>query len=249
MIDLNADVGEREDPGGIAADLVILDAVSSANVACGFHAGDARVMRATCEAALARGVRIGGHVSYADREGFGRRDQDVEPAQLRDQILDQISALSAIAAATGTRVNYVKPHGALYTRAAVDAEVAGAIVDATVGFDPSLIILAPPGSVLARVGVAAGLDAVAEGFADRAYLPDGTLMPRSSPDAVLEHQSALEQAVSIARDRVVTTSDGSSIPLPARSLCIHSDTPGAGKLARALRAGLLEAGLDLRPFT
>lgn len=249
MIDLNADVGERNGAEGIAADLVMLDAVSSANVACGFHAGDAGSMRAICDAALARDVRIGAHVSYADRKGFGRRDQDVAPARLVEQTVEQLGTLAAIAVASGARVRYVKPHGALYNRAAVDLEIAAAIVDAIVGFDPALLILAPPSSALATVATAAGLEAVAEGFADRAYLPDGTLMPRSSPSGVLDHASALAQALSIARDRVVRTPDGGSIPVPARSLCVHSDTPGAGELARAIRAGLLGAGVELRPFT
>jgi UPF0271 protein len=224
VIDLNADVGE-----GVDGDLELLAFVTSANVACGFHAGDAATMRAVCAEAVARGVAIGAHVGYRDREGFGRRALDVPAATVEAEIVEQIRALQE----AGGHVAYVKPHGALYHRASVDEECATAIVSAVDG----LPVLAAPGSALLAQARAAGVEAVTEGFVDRAYAPDGSLVPRGSPGAVLGVEDAVRQALAIARDR-----------LDVRSLCLHGDTPGALELARRVVAELESAGVKLRSF-
>jgi UPF0271 protein len=230
-IDLNADVGE-----GVDGDLELLAVVTSASVACGFHAGDDSTMRALCEEAVAREVAIGAHVGYRDREGFGRRDLDVAPATVEAETIEQISALESHAVAAGGRVAYVKPHGALYHRASVDGECAAAIVSAILAVGGGLAVLAAPGSMLLAQAEAAGLAAVTEGFADRAYAADGSLVPRSNAGAVLAADDAVKQALSIARSGGV------------RSLCVHGDTPGAVDLARRVRAKLEAAGIELRSF-
>ncbi len=236
MIDLNADVGERPGAEGIAADAAIIAAVSSANVACGFHAGDAATMRAVCAEAVARHKRIGAHVSYMDREGFGRRDLEVDPHTLAQEIVQQISALRIGAGLEHGVVGYVKPHGALYNRAAVDRVYADAVVTAIASVDRHLTLLGPPDSELLRAAADHGIASFAEGFADRAYRPDGTLAPRDEPGAVLDRDAALDQAVRLAGDGRF------------RSLCIHSDTPGAADLAIAIRNRLIGAGFEIRPF-
>jgi UPF0271 protein len=227
VIDLNADVGE-----GVDGDIELLAFVTSANVACGFHAGDASTMRAVCAEAVERGVAIGAHVGYRDREGFGRRALDVPAATVEAETVEQIGALQE----AGGRVAYVKPHGALYHRASVDAECAAAIVSAIREIGP-LAVLAAPGSALLAEAETAGLAAVPEGFADRAYAPDGSLMPRGSPGAVLGVEDAVRQALAIARDR-----------LDVRSLCLHGDTPGGLELARRVVAELEAADIELRSF-
>ena len=224
VIDLNADVGE-----GVDGDLDLLAFVTSANVACGFHAGDAATMRAVCAEAVERGVAIGAHVGYRDREGFGRRALDVPAATVAAETVEQIRALQE----AGGRVAYVKPHGALYHRASVDEECAAAIVSA---------VERAPGARRSRLGAAragarAGVEAVPEGFIDRAYAPDGSLVPRGEPGAVLGADDAVRQALTIARDR-----------LDVRSLCLHGDTPGALELARRVVAELEAAGVELRSF-
>lgn len=238
VIDLNSDVGERPSEAGVAADAAIIASVSSVNVACGFHAGDAATMRAVCAEAVLRHKRIGAHVSYMDREGFGRRDLHVDPAELRQQVVQQIAALRIEAALEHGPVGYVKPHGALYNRAAVDPVYADAVVAAIAAVDRHLKLLAPPDSELLRAAEAHGIEGVAEGFADRAYLSDGTLVPRSEPGAVLSQADAvLAHAVELAQ--------GGRF----RSLCLHSDTPGAAELAVAIRNRLIGAGFELRPFS
>jgi UPF0271 protein len=224
VIDLNADVGE-----GVDGDIDLLAFVTSANVACGFHAGDAATMRAVCAEAVERGVAIGAHVGYRDREGFGRRALDVPTATVEAETVEQIRALQE----AGGRVAYVKPHGALYHRASVDEECAGAIVSA-VGRLP---VLAAPGSALLAQARAAGVEAVTEGFIDRAYAPDGSLVPRGAESAVLGVEDAVRQALTIARAR-----------LDVRSLCLHGDTPGALELARRVVSELEAAGVELRSF-
>jgi UPF0271 protein len=224
VIDLNADVGE-----GVDGDLDLLGLVTSASVACGFHAGDAATMRAVCAEAVERGVTIGAHVGYRDREGFGRRALDVPAATVATETVEQIRALQD----AGGRVAYVKPHGALYHRASVDAECAAAIISAVDG----LPVLAAPGSALLAQARAAGVEAVTEGFIDRAYAPDGSLVPRGVEGAVLGADDAVRQALTIARDR-----------LDVRSLCLHGDTPGALDLARRVVAELEAAGVELRSF-
>jgi UPF0271 protein len=238
QIDLNADVGERRGAEGIAADAEIIGAFSSLNVACGFHAGDAATMRAVCAEAVLRHKRIGAHVSYMDREGFGRRDLEVDPQMLREQIVQQIAALRIEAGLERGRVGYVKPHGALYNRAAVDPVYAEAVVSAIAAVDRHLKLLAPPDSELSRAAAAHGIEGVAEGFADRAYRADGTLVPRGEPGAVLTDAGAVvAQAEQLA---------GSG---RFGSLCLHSDTPGTAELAVAVRNRLIGAGFEIRPFS
>jgi UPF0271 protein len=224
VIDLNADVGE-----GVDGDLELLAFVTSANVACGFHAGDASTMRAVCAEAVGRGVAIGAHVGYRDREGFGRRALDVPAATVEAETVEQIRALQE----AGGSVAYVKPHGALYHRASVDADCAAAIVSAVNG----LPVLASPGSELLAQARAAGVEAVTEGFIDRAYAPDGSLVPRGTEGAVLGVKDAVRQALTIARVR-----------LDVRSLCLHGDTPGALELARRIVAEFEAADIELRSF-
>ena len=248
QIDLNADLGERAGADAFADDEAILAAVSSANVACGFHAGDASTMRAICAAAVARGVSIGAHVGYDDRPGFGRRELDVAPDRLYDETVYQLGALAACAAVAGGRVAYVKPHGALYGRCIADARAAAAIAGAAAAVDPRLAVLGPPGSELLAAAAAAGLEPVAEGFADRGYLPDRRLVARSQPGSLLALADAVAQAEEIATDQAVVAVDGRRITLPVASLCLHSDTPGAAALARALRARLEAIGFEIRAF-
>lgn len=228
VVDLNADVGE-----GFADDERLLDLVTSANVACGFHAGSAETMRIVCAAAAERNVAVGAHPSYRDRDGFGRRDRDVALDILRDDVAEQLAALREIADEAGAEVTYVKPHGALYTRAIADAGVARAIVDATYAF--GVAMLAWPGSELFEQARAGGMEAFAEGFADRGYV-DGRLVPRDQPGALLPAADAARQAVELARAGEV------------RSICVHGDSPGAADLAEQVRASLVEAGLTLRRF-
>ena len=238
VIDLNADVGERPGPEGIAADAEIIAACSSVSVACGFHAGDAATMRAVCAEVVLRHKRIGAHVSYMDREGFGRRDLEVDPHELRQQLVQQIAALRIEAGLEHGRVGYVKPHGALYNRAAVDPVYAEVVVSAITAVDRHLKLLAPPGSEMLRSAEQHGIQGVAEGFADRAYASDGTLLPRSEPGAVLtEPDAVIAHAVELARSGRFG------------SLCIHSDTPGAARLAIAVRNRLIGAGFEVRPFS
>jgi UPF0271 protein len=236
VIDLNADVGERPGAEGIAADAEIVAACSSVNVACGFHAGDAATMRAVCSEAVLRRKRIGAHVSFLDREGFGRRELDVEPDELRQQLVQQISALRIHAGAEHGRLGYVKPHGALYNRAAVDRAHAEVVVTAILAVDRHLKLLGPPDSALLQAAAAHGVEGVAEGFADRAYLPDGRLVPRGEPGAVLDADRALVQCVTLAESGRF------------RSLCLHSDTPDAATLAVAIRNRLIGAGFEVRAF-
>ena len=227
MIDLNADLGE-----GVTDDAGLLEVVSSANVACGFHAGDARTMRAVCAEAARRGVRIGAQVSYPDREGFGRRDMDVAPDALAADVLYQIGALAAFG-----EVAYVKPHGALYNKMVHDEPQARAVVAAVTAWRAPLPLMGLPGSRVLALAREAGLPTIEEGFADRAYTPEGRLVPRSQPGAVIhDPDEAARRAVELARAGRV------------RSLCVHGDTPGAVTMARRVRAALEAAGLAIRPF-
>jgi len=249
VIDLNADVGERPGAEGVADDVAIMRGVSSVSVACGFHAGDGETMRRVCEAAVGLRKRIGAHVSFLDRDGFGRRELEVEPVLLEQQVAQQIRALAATAEAAGAHVGYVKAHGALYNRAAHDAVYAEAITAAIASVDKTLVLLAPPGSAMLGAAEARSLTGAAEGFADRAYRADGSLVSRSEPGSVLGPEGALAQAKLIAIEQRVVAADGASVPLAVRSLCIHSDTPGAAELALRLRDGLIGAGVEIRPFT
>jgi UPF0271 protein len=248
-MDLNSDLGEGFGAWRLGDDDALLEVVTSANVACGFHAGDPATMRRVCARAASRGVAIGAQVGYRDLAGFGRRRIDYAPDDLRDDLVYQVGALEAFARMAGSRVRYVKPHGALYNVAAVDAGQAGAVVAAVAAVDPSLPVLCQPGSVLAARAAEAGLPVVAEGFADRGYLPDGRLVPRSSPDALVSDvDSVVARAVRMAVDGTVVAVDGSVVDCRVASLCLHGDTPGAVSLAQAVRAGLAAAGVELSPF-
>lgn len=248
-MDLNADVGESFGQWRLGDDAAIMAHVSSANIACGFHAGDPATMARSCEAAAAAGVSVGAHPGYRDLAGFGRRFLDIDPVELRHEIIYQVGALQAMARAQGTRVRYVKPHGALYNTIGHHTGQAQAVVDAVLAVDPGLPLLVAPASEVLRLGLAAGLDMVTEAFADRAYNPDGTLVSRSLPGAVLHDRDAVvAQAVDLATRQSVTAIDGCRIPLAARSLCLHGDTPGAVELAAAVRAALEDAGVAIGSF-
>ncbi|MBW8484928.1 LamB/YcsF family protein [Actinomadura parmotrematis] len=247
VIDLNADLAEGFGMWTLGDDDALLDVITSANVACGFHAGDPLIMRRVCAAARDRRVTVGAQVSYRDLAGFGRREMDVAPAELAAEVLYQLAALDGIARAEGTRVAYVKPHGALYNRIVRDPVQARAVADAVRAYDPALPLLTLPRSAVH--GVAGGLAVVAECFADRAYTPAGGLVPRREPGAVIHDAAAVvDRAVRMAVDGTVLAVDGTEIAVGARSICVHGDTPGAVGLARAVRAALLEAGVRLEPF-
>ncbi|MET8995109.1 5-oxoprolinase subunit PxpA [Amycolatopsis sp. Hca4] len=248
-MDLNSDLGEGFGAWKMGDDEAMLDIVTSANIACGFHAGDPSVMRRVCELAAARGVAIGAHVGYRDLAGFGRRALDIAPEQLADEVLYQIGALDAFARAAGSRVSYVKPHGALYNTAAVDVEQAAAIVEGLRRYDPELALLCLPDSEMQREAEQAGVVAYAEAFADRAYTASGKLVPRGQPGAVLHDADLVaERAVGMATGGVVTES-GEKLELRPDSLCVHGDTPGAVELARRIEAALSGAGVQLGAFT
>ncbi|SNQ48079.1 putative nitrogen-containing heterocycle degradation enzyme [Frankia canadensis] len=248
-LDLNADLGEGFGVWRLTDDEALLGLVTSANVACGFHAGDPATMRRVCERAVAAGVRIGAQVSYRDLAGFGRRRIDMEHDDLRDDVLYQIGALAAFAKAAGGRVGYVKPHGALYNTAATDERQAAAVVDAVRRHDPALPVLGLAGSVLLRRAEEAGLTAIAEAFADRAYTPAGTLVSRREPGAVLhDPQEVIRRTVRLATEGTVLSSTGVPVRVRARSLCVHGDTPGAVDLLQRLRQALRDAGIPLSPF-
>jgi UPF0271 protein len=248
-IDLNADLGEGFGRWSLTDDDALIAVVTSANVACGFHAGDPSTMRRVCAGAVAAGVRIGAQVSYRDLAGFGRRSMDVPPDELADEITYQIGALDAFARAEGDRVRYVKPHGALYNRAVHDAEQADAVVEAVHRFDPTLPILGLPGSLLLQRAAAGGLPAVPEAFADRSYTREGTLVSRRQPGAVHDDpEVVVDQAIQIACRRTVAASSGEIVAVEARSLCLHGDTPGAAMLARAVRDALEASGVEIAPF-
>lgn len=253
-MDLNADLGEGFGRWELTDDFQLLSVVSSANVACGFHAGDAATMRRVCDLAAERGVRIGAQVSYRDLAGFGRRAMDVPPDELAAEVAYQIGALEVFARAAGSRVSYVKPHGALYNRVVHDEEQAEAVVKgvllAGAATGGPLPVLGLPGSLLHVMAEKAELRAVPEAFADRAYTPEGSLVPRGRAGAVITDPAAVvERSVSLARFGVVTTQCGQPLSVRARSLCLHGDTPGAVDLARRVRGQLEAAGIRVEAFT
>ncbi|MFE3585546.1 LamB/YcsF family protein [Streptomyces vinaceus] len=249
MIDLNADLGEGFGRWTLTDDEALLSVVTSANVACGFHAGDPSIMRRVCELAAERGVRIGAQVSYRDLAGFGRRSMDVPAAELADEVAYQIGALEVFARAAGSRVSYVKPHGALYNRTVHDPDQAGAVVAGVrmAAGAAGLPVLGLPGSLLLSAAGAAGLTAVPEAFADRAYTPAGTLVPRGEPGAVVhDPEAVVARAVAMAAEGAVAAADGSRVAV--RSLCLHGDTPGAAGLALRVREALAAAGVRVEAF-
>ncbi|OLT15337.1 hypothetical protein BJF80_10800 [Serinicoccus sp. CUA-874] len=248
-IDLNADLGESFGRWSLGDDEAMLEVVTSANVACGFHAGDPGVLRRACAGAAARGVVVGAQVGYRDLAGFGRRFLDVPPAELVDDVLYQIGALEALARVEGTRVAYVKPHGALYNAIVHHEEQAGAVVEAVRSYDPGLAVLGLPGSAWLRRAEEARLRIVEEAFADRAYTPEATLVPRSEPGAVLHDPDEIAaRCVRLATEGVVEAVDGTQVAVRAASLCVHGDSPGAVAIAQAVRSALEGAGVRLRPF-
>lgn len=248
-IDLNVDIAEGFGVWRIADDDALLTVVSSANIACGFHAGDPGTMRRACVTAVKHGVSIGAQVSYRDLAGFGRRFIDVPPMELVDDILYQMSALQGIAAVSGGRMSYVKPHGALYNAIVQHEAQAAAVVEAVRHFDSSLAVLGLPGSRWLALAEEAGLETVREAFADRAYTPEGTLVSRREPGAVLSDPAVVaERAVRFATEGTVVAVDGSVVDARARSICVHSDTPGALDLVKAVRAGLVAAGVRVASF-
>ncbi|MET8904621.1 5-oxoprolinase subunit PxpA [Streptomyces sp. NPDC004538] len=248
-IDLNADLGEGFGRWRLTDDEGLLSVVTSANVACGFHAGDPATMRRVCELAAERGVTVGAQVSYRDLAGFGRRAMDVPPAELAAEVAYQIGALAVFARAAGTRVAYVKPHGALYNRVVRDEEQAAAVVDGVLLAGGALPVLGLPGSrVLERVAEA-GLPAVPEAFADRAYTDQATLVPRGQEGAVVtEPDAVVARSVELARSGTVTARSGAVVTVRARSLCVHGDTPGAVDLARRVRERLEASGVRVEAF-
>ena len=247
---MNADLAEGFGVWRLGNDEALLRVITSANVACGFHAGDAMTMRRVCEWAADRGVAVGAQVGYRDMAGFGRRRIDYDLPELRDEIIYQVGALDAFCRLQGERVRYVKPHGALYNTAAVDEWQASAIVAAIVDYDRSLPVLCLPQSALANVAGQAGLRVVPEGYADRAYRADGMLVPRSQHGAVLSDVDAVvARAVRMATAAEVQAQDGTIIASPIESLCLHGDTPGAVELTTRVRHALQSAGVPLAPFT
>lgn len=249
IVDLNCDLGEGFGAWELGDDAALLDVVTSANIACGFHAGDPQIMIATCAWAAERGVSVGAHVAYHDLRGFGRRPLPVSQEELFADVVYQLGALRAAAKAAGTRVRYVKPHGALYNVAVRDADQAVAIAAACKAVDPSLAVLALPGSELLRAASDHGLTPVAETYADRAFQPDGTLVPRSQAGSVLHDPAEIaERVVRIVTERRVTAVDGTEIEVAARSVCVHGDTTGAVEIATRVRAQLVAAGVELRAF-
>jgi UPF0271 protein len=248
-VDLNADLGEGFGRWTLGDDDGLLEVITSANVACGFHAGDPAIMERVCRNAAERGVTIGAQVGYRDLAGFGRRFLDVGPDDLRAEVLYQIGALQAFAGAAGTRVAYIKPHGALYNAVFSFELQAEAVVAAVTAYDSDLVVLGQPGSKLLELASAAGLPVVAEAFADRAYRPDGTLVDRREPGAVLDDEDEVSgRAVALAITGRVFAADGTPVSVDPGSICVHGDTAGAVRLVRAVRTALEQADIDVAPF-
>ncbi|GAA3608212.1 5-oxoprolinase subunit PxpA [Kineosporia mesophila] len=250
VIDLNADLGESFGRWTLGDDAALIEVISSANIACGFHAGDPSTLRRSCELAAGAGVAIGAQVAYRDLAGFGRRFIDVAPDELRDDVLYQLGALDGFARAAGSRVTYLKPHGALYHAAVGNAGQAKAIVDAVRTYDPTLAVLGQPGSLLLKEAAAVGLRAVPEAFADRQYTADGGLLSRSRPGAVLTDQARIaEQVQRLMAGEGVIADDGSVVPVSAESICVHGDTPGAVEIAKTVRTVIAASGGSVQAFT
>jgi UPF0271 protein len=240
-------VGESFGAYSVGNDAALMKFITSANIAAGVHAGDPGVLRKTIRLARQHGVAIGAHPGFADLAGFGRREMKVSPGEAEDLVLYQVAAVAGVAAAEGLSIQHVKPHGALFNMAARDAHLALAIARATAAVDRRLILFGPPNSELLKAGRVVGLRVAAEVFADRAYEPDGSLVSRSQPGAVISDSDALvERAVRMVQARLVTAVDGSDLSIAADTICLHGDTPGAERLAARLRAGLEAAGILVR---
>ncbi|MGV6396342.1 LamB/YcsF family protein [Pseudomonas caspiana] len=249
-IDINSDLGESFGAWSMGDDAAMLDIVTSANVACGFHAGDPAGILRTVKAAAAKNVAIGAHVSYPDKVGFGRRNMDVTSEELTADVIYQIGSLQGLAKAAGTSVRYVKPHGALYNTIAHDRRQALAVIEAIRAIDPSLVLVALAGSPLIELARSEGLTCIAEAFADRAYTPQGTLVSRREPGAVL-HDPVLvaQRMLRLVQDGTIEAIDGSLVRIEADSICVHGDSPSAVEMARELRRILEQADVSLLPFT
>lgn len=248
-IDLNADLGEADTPAGQAAELAVLRYISSANIACGGHAGDAETMRRTVRAAKANGVIIGAHPAYPDRENFGRVSLQINPQDLRETLMRQIATLTEIAAAEDAAVTYVKPHGALYNDAAENGQLAALLAGTVAALDPSLIFMGSPGSELESTAKIKGLRFIAEGFIDRRYLDTGRLQARTIDGAVIQDQAErIAQTLSLAKTGTVISAMGAAISVPAKTLCLHGDSAGAVDTARAARVALEAAGFTIQSF-
>jgi UPF0271 protein len=246
-LDLNADVGESFGAFSIGYDAGLMRSITSASIAAGFHAGDPTILRDTIRLAKAHGVAVGAHPGFPDLAGFGRREMRVTSQEAEDFVLYQVAAVAGVALAAGTRLRHVKPHGALYNMAARDPDLATAIARGVAAIDRSLILYGLPNSELLKAGRAAGLRVAAEGFADRAYAPDGSLAARSRPGSVI-HDPALvvARAVRMVKEQLVIAVDGSALTIRVDTICVHGDTPGADHLAAELRTGLESAGVDVK---
>lgn len=248
-IDLNSDLGENTADRVVGDDAAMLEIVTSANVSCGFHAGSPEGIRDTLAAAVRNGVVIGAHPSYRDYENFGRIDVEVDSATLQAHVEYQLGALEGLARSVGGTVGYVKPHGALYNTIARDARRAADVVAAVKAIDPRLVLLGLAGGVVLDVAERAGLQVAAEAFADRAYLPDGRLVPRTQEGAVLHDPAAVaERMVRLASDGVIRAIDGTDIRVHAQSICVHGDSPGSVAMAAQTKRMLQDAGITISPF-
>lgn len=247
-VDLNSDLGEGVG-GSSKGDDALLSVVTSANIACGFHAGDPSIMRHVTQRAVSNGVSIGAHVAYRDLDDFGRRFMDVDPAVLRDEVTYQIGALDGFARLSGGRISYVKPHGGLYNAIVTHEAQAAAVVAAISAYDAGLVLMGLPGSVVLRLAEDAGLATAQEAFADRAYTPEGHLVPRTEPGAVLHEPEAIaRRCLAMASGEPIQDINGDPLTLHPDSICVHGDTPGAVEIARRVRAALEGAGVTLAPF-
>jgi UPF0271 protein len=246
-IDINSDVGESFGAYSIGHDAGLMKAITSANIAAGFHGGDPSVLRETIRLAKANGVAVGAHPGFPDLVGFGRRELNVTPKEAEDFVLYQVAAVTGVAWAEGVPVQHVKPHGALFNMAVRNAELAAAIARAVAAINPKLILFGLPGSEILKAGRAAGLRVAAEVFADRAYEPDGSLASRRKPGSVIhDPATVVARAVRMAKERTVVAVDGSVVSLEADTMCLHGDTPGSDDLAAKIRAGLEAAGVTVK---
>ena len=249
-IDINSDLGESFGAWKMGDDSAMLDIVSSANVACGFHAGDPAGILRTLKAAAERGVAIGAHVGYRDLAGFGRRNMDPTSDELIGDVIYQIGALQGLAKAAGTRVTYVKPHGALYNTIAIDKRQGKDVIDAILAIDPSLVLMALAGSQLVEQARTAGLTVITEAFADRAYTPEGNLVSRREKGSVLHDPELIaERMVRMVKEGVIEAIDGTLTKVDAQSICVHGDSEGAVAMAKRLREKFEQSGLTIRSFT
>lgn len=249
-VDLNSDLGEGYGQWKLTDDSSLLETVTSANVACGFHAGDSATMRTVTQRAAEEGVAIGGHVAYNDLSGFGRRFVDVEPDVLRAEVIYQLGALGGFARIAGSRIRYVKPHGALYNTIVHHKDQATAVVEAIVDFDPSLPVLGLPGALWLDLAKDAGLRVMHEAFADRAYTPEGTLVSRRDAGAVLHDPDVVaRRCVAMATGQPIEDIEGNQLTIRPDSICVHGDTPGAVRIAREVRHALEQAGVTVSPFS